>query len=79
MTWLMMLLALIGTVLNIRHNPNGFLLWGITNIYWAYHNVTINEYALATQFGVYYGFSAWGYYSWTKRQNQAKRSFANSQ
>lgn len=78
MTWLMLLIALYGTVLNIKRKASGFILWAISNVYWSIHNVLINENALAVQFCVYFGLSVWGYWKWTRENlSQAKQNSAS--
>ena len=66
MTWLMVLLGLVGTWLNVEKNPLCFVLWMLSNTYLAIHNLAIREYAQAALFGVYLGFAVMGYRRWTR-------------
>jgi hypothetical protein len=66
MTWIMAILAMLGTVLNIYRVRFCFVLWGTTNIYWVIHNLQIGENAQAMQFVFYTGTSIWGYYEWSR-------------
>lgn len=66
MDWLIVVIALIGVVLNVRRKWQGFLLWLISNAWWCWHNLVIGEYAQALLFGVFWGLSIYGIYNWKK-------------
>ncbi|HBJ74014.1 MAG TPA: hypothetical protein DDY86_00395 [Syntrophaceae bacterium] len=64
MTWLLVVLALIGTVLNVRQDRRGFLFWGVSNTGLAVANVGLGEWAQAALWLTYVGMAAWGWYAW---------------
>lgn len=65
--WLVMGLALIGTIGNIYKRRWGFLLWTISNTAWAVYDVWLGAYAQAAQFAVFTALAVWGYVQWGKR------------
>jgi len=64
MTWLLTILSLIGVVLNIHKRKECFLLWGVTNFCWAWHNFSIGEMAQGTLFSCYFLLAIWGIWKW---------------
>lgn len=65
-TWIIALLALVGTYLNVKMKRSGFLLWMVTNFYLSMHNFYNDDYAQSFLFLVYFGLAIWGYFSWKK-------------
>ena len=65
MSWILMILALIGVILNIRKDPRGFIVWIVSNAGWVAYDVYIQEYAAAVMFIVFTGTSVWGYIKWS--------------
>lgn len=63
-TWLLVLIALIGTVLNIQIERLGFLLWMISNCGLAIVNARVCQWAQAVLFTVYLGLALWGWLVW---------------
>lgn len=47
-SWLMALLAILGTILNLKRRWEGFLLWIVSNSFWFIHNMQIGEYQQAS-------------------------------
>lgn len=64
MPWVMALVSLIGTLLNIQKIRWGFGFWMISNLYWQMHNVYLEEYAQAVLYGVFFVLSVVGFLSW---------------
>ena len=62
--WLVFLLTLYGTYLNLKKNPNCFVIWCATDIYWTVHNYMICEYAQCFQFGTLFFVCIWGMITW---------------
>ena len=62
--WVMAVVGVIATALNAQQIAWCFVLYGITNIYWTYHNLVIREYAQAALCGIYLLISAWGFLNW---------------
>jgi nicotinamide riboside transporter PnuC len=67
-TWLLTLLSLVGTVLNIRQHRACFIIWAATNISWAVVDWQKQLYAQSALFAVYFGFSIWGIIAWRKKK-----------
>lgn len=63
MNWLIVVIALIGIVLNVRRRWQGFLFWLISNGWWFWHNLVIGEYAQAVLFFVFWILSVYGIYN----------------
>jgi len=75
MTWLLAALSITGTILNIRRRRECFLLWMITNCYWAVMGFRAALPAEGAMFICYFGLSIAGFISWSggKKQNPAGR------
>lgn len=77
-TWICTIISLYGTYLNIKQSRNGFICWGIANIFWIWYNVTTGTFALAVQFAIYFFLALIGYRSWKNTnlldENQKLRS-----
>lgn len=66
MVWCLVVLALIGTVLNIQMERAGFLFWIVSNAGLALINARRGQMAQATLFTVYLGLAMWGWMAWAK-------------
>ena len=64
LSWVMAVIGVIATVMNAQQIAWCFMLYGITNIYWTYHNLVIREYAQASLCGIYLLLSVWGFWNW---------------
>jgi len=65
-TWIITILALIGSILNIKKRRECFILWILTNLYWIIHDFRIGEQAQGVLFMTYSIFSIWGFIEWSK-------------
>jgi hypothetical protein len=65
MTWWLVSIALVGTVLNVRQDRRGFLFWGVSDLGLAVVNAMVGQWAQATLFFIYLGLAIWGWLSWT--------------
>ena len=72
-SWILVVLSLIGTVLNIKKSPLGFLFWLISNTFWVVYDGMMGLYSQAFLFFVYDLLAAWGLWEWTR----AKRKSTN--
>ena len=68
MCWIIVAIALVGVLLNARGKWQGFLFWLISNAYWCYRNLVINQYAQAFVFVIFWGMSVYGIFCWRKQQ-----------
>jgi nicotinamide riboside transporter PnuC len=66
--WTTTAVALIGTVLNIKKNKYGFLLWIITNLIFAVANYFMGLPQQSLLFAVYFLLALWGWFSWNSAQ-----------
>ena len=64
LTWIIVTLALAGTILNVRHDRRGFILWAISNAALALINVRSGEWAQATLWSTYVVMAVWGWLAW---------------
>lgn len=64
MPWIMSLLGVIATAMNANQIVWCFALYVVTNVYWTWHNLKINEYAQSSLCFIYLILSIWGLYNW---------------
>ncbi|MHC4542351.1 MAG: hypothetical protein ACYS74_21630 [Planctomycetota bacterium] len=68
--WTITAVALAGLVLNIAKRWQGYLLWCVSNAYWAYYNYQADEYAQAALFAVFWIASVAGVTVWKRKRNR---------
>ena len=64
--WVLSIITLIGTILNVKKKKEGFIFWIIANIGWIYYTL---EYELYSQISIWVSFTAasiYGYITWRK-------------
>lgn len=66
MTWMLVVLSIVGVILNIYHHRYGFLFWMIANLGWMIIDFLHELYAQAFLFGVYFLLAFWGWLAWEK-------------
>lgn len=66
LTYVMMVIALVGSYLNAKQIREGFLLWMITNGFWIFHNVVVSEYAQAILYTANMVIAIMGFINWKK-------------
>jgi nicotinamide riboside transporter PnuC len=64
--WIVMAVALIGNILVIKKNRNGFMLWFVTNWLWVAYDLDKGAHAQAAMMLIYAGLAAWGWIAWKK-------------
>lgn len=64
MAWLLVAIALIGTVLNVQQDRLGFVFWVVSNFGLAVVNARRRQWAEAVLFIVYLGLALWGWLVW---------------
>lgn len=67
-TWLISVMALIGTILNANMNKHGFTLWLITNMFWTIVDFKAGLYAQSALFLAYTLLAIKGIITWTKKE-----------
>lgn len=70
LTYVMMVIALIGSYLNAKQHREGFLLWMLTNGFWIIHNLTVSEYAQAILYMANMVIAIMGFINWKKNKKQ---------
>lgn len=66
LTYVMMVIALVGSYLNAKQHREGFLLWMITNGFWIIHNLTVSEFAQAILYAANMVIAIMGFVNWNK-------------
>jgi hypothetical protein len=61
-------ITLAGSVFNAKKLRTGFLLWGVTNIWWIVHNFLIGEYAQSVVYVANLCISIYGFICWGKKE-----------
>lgn len=64
--WIISGMALLGTLLNANRNKYGFVLWLVTNIYWAVADFHAGLYAQSALFLAYTLLAVKGIVKWTQ-------------
>ena len=70
MTWILVIVSLVGVILNIKHNRVCFFLWGFTNLSWAIIDFKQGIPAQGFLFIIYFILSIWGIYEWRKNNKK---------
>jgi len=65
-TWVITVLSLTGTVLNVRKNILCFYLWAVGNIAWLAFDLWSELYSRAVLDAVQLAFAIWGIMEWRK-------------
>lgn len=68
LSWGLSAISLIGVVLNIRKNKWCFPIWAITNISWAFVDLSFGLYSQSFLFFIYFGLAIWGIIEWGKHE-----------
>lgn len=66
LTYVMMVIALVGSYLNAKQRREGFLLWMITNGFWIIHNLAVSEIAQAILYAANMVIAIMGFINWKK-------------
>ena len=65
--WTLTVIALAGTVLNVRQQRLGFLFWIVSNLGFAIENALRGIYPVAVLFSVYLILAVAGWFSWKSK------------
>ena len=63
-TWILTVLSVVGTILNIKKRRSCFFIWTMTSTSWMIYDYSIGAYAQSTLFAVYTGLAIWGIIQW---------------
>ena len=69
MSWLISIVALVGTFLNASRIKYGFVLWFFTNLYWTVVDFKAGLYAQSALFLAYTLLAVKGIVTWTKKES----------
>jgi len=62
--WLVTILSIIGTVLNIKHKRSCFAYWMVTNATWTVYDIYKDALPQAALMAVYFALAVWGWFAW---------------
>jgi nicotinamide riboside transporter PnuC len=65
--YLLTVLSIVGTILNIKKRRSGFILWALTNFIWMIVDFRAGLPAQGVLFGVYCVLALWGLWAWRRR------------
>ena len=66
-TWVITVISLTGTILNVKKNALCFWLWAFGNIAWLSYDLSLELYSRAVLDMVQLGFAIWGIIEWKKK------------
>jgi len=69
--WMLAVLSLAGTVLNVLKSRAGFGIWIVTNAGWIAVNLEKEIPAQAVLFTAYLAVSVWGFVAWKPKEEKA--------
>lgn len=72
MTWILAIIALAGTILNIKARKECFILWMVTNVYWAWKDFQVNLPAQGWMYITYAGLSIVGFVEWSRTKRKGR-------
>lgn len=73
-SWVFVILSLIGNAFVIQKNVMGQWLWTVSNFGWVVYDISFGAYSQACLFAAYFVMSVWGVYSWTRAEKKAKEA-----
>ena len=65
-TWFFSILAVIGSILNVKKINTCFIIWTICNIFWLIYDLINHEFARSILDLVNLATSTWGIFAWFK-------------
>lgn len=65
-TWLLAVVSLVGTYLNIKKQKICFVIWGVTNALWVLYDFSMGAIAQAALMLCYFVLAVHGFYEWKK-------------
>lgn len=68
LSWLVMALAITGTILVTRKRRVGFIFWMVSNTALLGRNFFLGEWSQAALWGVYLVLAVYGWFSWKRRK-----------
>jgi hypothetical protein len=71
LSWILVVLSLVGNVFVIKKNVLGQWLWALANLGWIGFDLYLAAYSQAFLFAVYFGMCVWGITVWSKEKKEA--------
>ena len=65
--WLLTVLSLVGTALNVKKRIACFYLWTVVNLAWVFVDFHQEMWARSVLDGVHLAFAVWGVWDWARR------------
>lgn len=65
-SWVLVALSLTGNIFVVKKNVMGQWLWAVSNVGWITYNLTIQAYAPAFLFSIYFAMCVWGIIAWSR-------------
>ncbi len=72
LSWILVMISLLGNAFVIKRNVIGQWLWTIGNTGWIIYDVSMGAYSQAVLFAAYLAMSIWGVIEWTKQDAKNK-------
>jgi nicotinamide riboside transporter PnuC len=70
LTWILVLLNVVGIILNNKKDHRCFYIWIPTNLAWCIFNLYHDLYSQSFMFGLYFIFAIFGLKSWKKKEKK---------
>lgn len=70
LSWILVMISLIGNIFVIKRNVAGQWLWTIGNAGWIAYDLYMGAYSQAFLFGAYLAMSIWGVIEWTREDRK---------
>ena len=74
-TWIIAVVSIIGTIANVYQKRWCFIIWTITNGFWAMYDLRLGLYSQATIYIVYLVLAIWGLLKWSKENKTDQPPF----
>jgi nicotinamide mononucleotide transporter PnuC len=66
------IISVVGTLLVINKNKNGFLIWVVGNTLWTVYGIITRQYFFLAQYIIYTVISIFGFIKWLKEDKKSK-------
>jgi len=69
--WMLVVLTLTGTILNVKKNPLCFVFWILSNLGWIYWDLKLGHIPQAVSFVILTGIAIWGLITWRREKKKS--------